>query len=88
MNVKRIFCKYLMIVFCPSCSILVTALLGTVAIFACFSGAAVFAKRREYLFLGAILSSLVSTMLTLRFGSYIFGGAAATFNVEVSSCAW
>lgn len=63
--------------------IAVTALLGTVAIFASFSGAAVFSKRREYLFLGGILSSLVSTMLMLRFGSYIFGGSAAMFNVEL-----
>ncbi|CAM6082607.1 unnamed protein product [Calypogeia fissa] len=64
-------------------SIAVTALLGTMAIFASFSGAAVFAKRREYLFLGGILSSLVSTMLMLRFGSYIFGGSSAMFNVEL-----
>lgn len=64
-------------------SIAVTALLGTVAIFACFSGAAVFAKRREYLFLGGLLSSLVSTMLMLRFGSLIFGGYSTTFNVEL-----
>jgi FtsH-binding integral membrane protein len=64
-------------------SIVVTALLGSVAIFACFSGAAVFAKRREFLFLGAILSSVVSTMLMLQFGSYIFGGSSAMFNVEL-----
>lgn len=63
--------------------IVITALLGTVAIFACFSGAALCAKRREYLFLGGVLSSAVSTMLMLRFGSYFFGGASAMFNLEL-----
>lgn len=63
--------------------IVVTALLGTVTIFACFSGASIFAKRREYLFLGGILSSALSTLLMLRFGSYIFGGASAMFNLEL-----
>ncbi|KAL2631984.1 hypothetical protein R1flu_016670 [Riccia fluitans] len=63
--------------------VVITALLGTVAIFASFSGAALFARRREYLFLGGILSSAVSAMLMLRFGSYLFGGASAMFNLEL-----
>ncbi|KAL3689801.1 hypothetical protein R1sor_016110 [Riccia sorocarpa] len=63
--------------------LVMTALLGTVAVFASFSGAAVFARRREYLFLGGILSSAVSTMMMLRFGSYLFGGASAMFNLEL-----
>lgn len=38
-------------------SIVITALLGTAAVFACFSGAAVLAQRRQYLYLGALASS-------------------------------
>lgn len=33
---------------------IVTALMGAGLIFACFSGAALFAKRRSYLFIGGI----------------------------------
>ncbi|BBN09766.1 Bax inhibitor 1 [Marchantia polymorpha subsp. ruderalis] len=67
----------------PDSGLVLTAFLGTIAIFASFSGAALFAKRREYLFLGGILSSAVSAMLTLRFCSYFFGGASAMFNLEL-----
>lgn len=38
-------------------SILVTALLATMTVFVCFAGAALFAKRRSYLYLGGLLSS-------------------------------
>lgn len=41
-------------------SILVTALLATTTIFACFAGAALFAKRRSYLYLGGVLSSAMT----------------------------
>lgn len=46
-------------------ALIVTAFLGTVAVFACFSGAAVVAKRRSYLYLGGMLGSAVSLMLLL-----------------------
>lgn len=65
------------------CSIVVMAFLGSVAVFACFSGAALVARRREYLFLGGILSSVVSLMLLLQFSSLIFGRSAFMYNVEV-----
>lgn len=38
-------------------SILVTALLATTTVFVCFAGAALFSKRRSYLYLGGLLSS-------------------------------
>lgn len=66
-----------------SCSIVMTAFLGSTAIFACFTGAALLAKRREYLFLGGILSSVMSTMLLMNIGSLFFGRGAFMFNVEV-----
>ncbi|KAG2655675.1 hypothetical protein PVAP13_1KG030300 [Panicum virgatum] len=44
-------------------SILVTAFVGTAIAFACFSCAAIVAKRREYLYLGGLLSSGLSILL-------------------------
>ena len=38
-------------------SILVTALLATTTVFLCFAGAALFSKRRSYLYLGGVLST-------------------------------
>lgn len=64
-------------------SILVTAFLGSVAVFASFSGAALLAKRREFMFLGGLLSSAVSTMLTLQFFSMLFGGAHFRYLLEI-----
>lgn len=64
-------------------SIVMVAFLGSTAIFACFSGAALLAKRREYLFLGGILSSVISTMAMMQFGSLFFGRGAFMFNVEL-----
>jgi FtsH-binding integral membrane protein len=43
-------------------SIIVTAFSATVAVFLCFSGAAMFARRRSYLYLGGLLSSALSVM--------------------------
>ncbi|KAI7729521.1 hypothetical protein M8C21_017203 [Ambrosia artemisiifolia] len=54
-------------------SILVMAFVGSAIVFGCFSGAAMLAKRREYLYLGGILSSGVSILLWLHFASSIFG---------------
>jgi len=59
------------------------AFLGSTAIFACFTGAALLAKRREYLFLGGILSSAISMMVMMQFGSLFFGRGVFMFNVEV-----
>ena len=46
-------------------ALIVTAFLGTVTVFACFSGAAVVAKRRAYLYLGGLLGSATSLLLLL-----------------------
>lgn len=64
-------------------SILISAFGGTALAFGCFSAAAMLAKRREYLYLGGLLSSGVSILLWLRFASAIFGGSASLFEFEV-----
>ncbi|KAK9829802.1 hypothetical protein WJX72_007986 [[Myrmecia] bisecta] len=63
--------------------VLLTALLGTCLVFACFSGAAMISRRRSYLFLGGTLSSAMSLMLVLRLGSWLFGGRALVFQAEL-----
>ena len=61
-------------------SILVTAMLATTAIFAAFSAAALFSKRRQYLFLGGVLGSIISFMCLMSlmrfFMPSILGGVA------------
>ncbi|KAJ9556053.1 hypothetical protein OSB04_010667 [Centaurea solstitialis] len=64
-------------------SILVSAFVGTAIAFACFSGAAMLARRREYLYLGGLLSSGVSILFWLHFASSIFGGSLALFKFEL-----
>jgi FtsH-binding integral membrane protein len=65
-------------------SILVTAFVGTAIAFACFSCAAIVAKRREYLYLGGLLSSGLSILLWLQFAASIFGHSTSSFMFEVS----
>lgn len=64
-------------------SILVTAFVGCAIAFGSFSAAAMFARRREFLYLGAFLSSGVSILFWLHFASSIFGGNAALFKFEL-----
>ncbi|XP_076881265.1 bax inhibitor 1-like isoform X1 [Bidens hawaiensis] len=64
-------------------SILVSAFVGTAIAFACFSGAAMLARRREYLYLGGLLSSGLSILFWLHFASSIFGGSMAMFQFEL-----
>eukprot|EP00898_Chlorokybus_atmophyticus_P009091 jgi/Chlat1/9183/Chrsp97S08404 len=64
-------------------SIVVTAFLGTMAVFACFTGAACFAKRRSLLYLGGILSSVLGVFAMLRFASLFFGGRVMVFQAEL-----
>jgi Bax inhibitor 1 len=62
----------------------VTAFVGTAIAFACFSCAAVVAKRREYLYLGGLLSSGLSILLWLQFAASIFGHqSTSSFMFEV-----
>ncbi|MQL68521.1 hypothetical protein Taro_000839 [Colocasia esculenta] len=67
----------------PNHRILLTAFVGTALAFGCFSAAAVVARRRQYLFLGGLLSSGLSILLWLQFASSIFGASTAAFNVEI-----
>jgi len=71
-------------VICGICSILVSAFVGTALAFGCFSAAAMVAKRREFLYLGGLLSSGISILFWLNFASLLFGQPSAMFNVEVS----
>ncbi|OAY56779.1 bax inhibitor 1 isoform X2 [Manihot esculenta] len=64
-------------------SVLITAFVGTSVAFGCFSAAAMLARRREYLYLGGLLSSGLSILLWLQFASSIFGGSAAIFKFEL-----
>lgn len=68
------------------CSIVVSAFIGCSLAFGCFSGAAMLARRREYLYLGGLLSSGLSILLWLHFASSIFGGSMALFKFEVMNC--
>ncbi|GKV10794.1 hypothetical protein SLEP1_g22107 [Rubroshorea leprosula] len=64
-------------------SVLVSAFVGTAVAFGCFSAAAMLARRREYLYLGGLLSSGMSILLLLQFASYFFGGSTALFKIEM-----
>jgi len=52
--------------------IVVTAFLGTLCIFVCFSAVAVLSKSRSWLFLGGFLSSAISLMVLLSFVNIFF----------------
>ncbi|CAD6229308.1 unnamed protein product [Miscanthus lutarioriparius] len=66
--------------------ILVTAFVGTAIAFGCFSGTAIIAKCREYLYLSGLLSSGLSILLWLQFATSIFGHTSSTF-VQDEECA-
>ncbi|GLU05516.1 hypothetical protein SLE2022_226130 [Rubroshorea leprosula] len=63
--------------------VLVSAFVGTAVAFCCFSGAAMLARRREYLYLGGLLSSSLSMLLWLHVACSIFGGSTALFKMEI-----
>jgi len=64
-------------------SLIFTALLSTSVVFACFTGAALLSRRRDYLFLGGVISSALSTLALLRLVSFFTGGGAAMFQLEL-----
>ncbi|GMH29778.1 hypothetical protein Nepgr_031621 [Nepenthes gracilis] len=64
-------------------SILIGAFVGCAIAFGCFSMAAMLSRRREYLYLGALLSSGLSVLLWLHFASSLFGGSMALFKFEL-----
>lgn len=53
--------------------ILPTAFCATLAVFACFSGVAIFAKQRSYLYLGSMLGSALMYMSFLSIFNMFFG---------------
>ncbi|EIE20198.1 Bax inhibitor-1 like-protein [Coccomyxa subellipsoidea C-169] len=63
--------------------ILFTAFLATAASFACFSGAAMLSRRRSWLYLSGTLSSAMSIMLVMRLATWMFGGRALAFQLEL-----
>ncbi|XP_049415510.1 bax inhibitor 1-like [Solanum stenotomum] len=64
-------------------SIVFGAFVGCAVVFGCFSAAAMLARRREYLYLGGLLSSGVSLLFWLHFASSLFGGSMAVFKFEL-----
>jgi len=64
-------------------SALVTAFLGTCAIFLTFSLSALTTQRRAYMYLGGYLGSAIMALLALRFGSYLFGGRSMVYGLEL-----
>ncbi|GFZ01101.1 BAX inhibitor 1 [Actinidia rufa] len=64
-------------------SILVSAFVGCAVAFGCFSMAAMLARRREYLYLGGLLSSGLFILFWLQFASSVFGGSASLFKFEL-----
>ncbi|KAK6920393.1 Bax inhibitor 1-related [Dillenia turbinata] len=64
-------------------SIILSAFVGTAVALGCFSAAAMLSRRREYLYLGGLLSSGLSILLWLHFAASIFGGSTAVFEVEL-----
>ena len=61
--------------------ILIQAVSYTSIIFGSFSAIALFSRRRSYLFLGGIISSLVSSLMWYRIISWMFGSKYG-FNAE------
>lgn len=53
-------------------AIVMTAIIGAVTVFACFSAAALTAQRRSYLFLGGLLSSAITLMCVLSLINMFF----------------
>lgn len=62
--------------------VLFTALGATALLFACFSLAALLSPRRSYLYLGGILSSVLTTFMWMRLATWAFGGAALLWQVR------
>jgi len=56
--------------------IILTAFLGTLCIFVCFSSIAIFSGSRTWLFLGGFLSSSISLMILMSFLNFFFRSPA------------
>ncbi|KHN09861.1 Bax inhibitor 1 [Glycine soja] len=63
--------------------LIIGAFVATSLAFACFSAVALVARRREYLYLGGLLSSWLSILMWLHSDSSLFGGSIALFKFEL-----
>lgn len=70
--------------FVPFSSLIFSAFVATSLAFGSFSAAALVARRREYIYLGGLLSSGLSILMWLHFASSIFGSSIALFKFEVT----
>ena len=72
--------------------IITQAILMSVMAFAGFSGIAVFSKRRSYLFLGGIISSMMMCLMMYNMMNWAFGGSplgiAYLFIGLLMACMW
>lgn len=65
-------------------AIVLTAFLGTSALFACFSAAAMVSRRRSFLYLGGSLASAISILMVTRLATWIFPAARSlAFTAEL-----
>jgi FtsH-binding integral membrane protein len=64
-------------------SVLFTAFGATACVFACFSAAALLSPRRSYLYLGGLLSSVLTTFCWMRLASFVFGSGALLYQAEL-----
>jgi len=64
-------------------SIVVTAFLGATSIFACFTAASLFSKKRSLLYLGGMLGSVLTIMLVLSLANMFFFRSVAYFYAEL-----
>lgn len=65
-------------------NLIILALLATTLVFGSFSGAALLSRRRSYLYLGGMLSSLLSIFMMMRLATMFFPmGRAMMFEAEL-----
>merc|ERR1712031_66313 len=67
-------------------SIITTAVAITGIMFASFSAISIFSKRRSFLFLGSVITSLVSCMLMYRFMCWITGYGSSIHGMGYLLC--
>lgn len=63
--------------------VLFTAFGATACVFACFSAAALLSPRRSYLYLGGLLSSVLTTFMWMRLAIWVFGSGALLYQAEL-----
>jgi FtsH-binding integral membrane protein len=64
--------------------LVLTAFLGTAALFACFSAAALVSRRRSLLYIGGSLSAAISCFMVMRFATWLLPGARSmAFQAEL-----